>query len=87
MQHHSNVKAKVDECFKALSAITDIRIKSDLWKFYRVVSRCWIELDNEVIVCRARCKFTTTYQDLEKKLYESITVFEQHSILAYLIHA
>ena len=85
LTHYQN-KIKYERCFAEVSQIKDMRIKSTMWKFYNVLRKYWTEMDNEMIECRKRGKKTTKYQELEEKYYESIKVFDQHMIIAYLMY-
>jgi hypothetical protein len=85
LTHYQN-RAKYERCFAELQRLTDIRTKSTMWKFYNVMRKYWTEMDNEMVECRKRGKFTTRYQELEVKFTESITVFDQHMLIACLMY-
>ena len=83
--HHINNKHKADERFLQLQKL-DVVAKSKMWKFYRNVSRAWIELDKEYVNCRRIGRFSATYTTLEKEYYECITVFDQWILMAALMY-
>lgn len=83
--HHSQNHAKLEVCFEQLSRM-DIVAKSQMFKFYRNISKKWAEMDKEFVTCRRSSKLTAIYQKLETEFYESITVFEQWSIMAALMY-
>ena len=82
---HSQNNQKVDACFAQLQAM-DLVPKSKMWKFYRNVSKAWIELDSEFVNYRRTRHLTAKYDDLSKNLNECITVFEQWSVMAALMY-
>lgn len=84
-QRHAQNKQKVDNCFTQLTNMGTVQ-KSQMWKFYRNVSKAWVELDKEFVSCRRIKHFTPAYTDAEQNLDECIKVFEQYSIVAALMY-
>lgn len=82
---HQNNKQKADNCFTQLQSM-DMVPKSKMFKIYRNVSKAWVELDREFVECRRIKRITPKYTDLQHRLYECITVFEQWSIMAALTY-
>jgi hypothetical protein len=81
-RHDVNQK-KGNDCFAQLQSMAIVP-KSQMWKFYKNVSRSWVELDKEFVQCRRQNKISAKYESLEAVYYECITVFEQWSIMAAL---
>jgi hypothetical protein len=83
---HLQNKVKYERCFAELQQLTDMRTKSTMWKFYNNMRKYWTEMDIEMIECRKRGRKTTKYLELEQNFNESVTVFDQHMIIACLMY-
>jgi hypothetical protein len=83
--HHYSNHQKSLNCFAQLQTMGMIP-KSKMWQFYRNVSRAWVELDKEFVLCRRANKLTLKYTEMERTLDESIRVFEQYSLMAALTY-
>ena len=83
-RHDQNQKMG-NECFAQLQSMGMIP-KSKMWKFYRNVSRTWVEMDKEFVECRRTGRISAKYEPLEQMYYECIKVFEQWSLMAALTY-
>ena len=79
-------KTKLGELFKVVQTTSDIRARSELYKFYMNCKHAAIELSKEEVECRRLKKVTPKYTDLQAELEESIKVFEHWVILAKLMY-
>lgn len=69
-----------------VSSTKDIRARSDLYKMYQNCKKIYTELDQESVECRRMKRTTLRYTELEQKLNESITEFEQWITYAALLY-
>jgi hypothetical protein len=81
-EHH----IKMARLLAVISSTKDIRARSDLYKMYQNCKNIYIDLDKESVECRRTKRETVRYRELEQKLNESITEFEQWITYAALIY-
>lgn len=84
-QIHSLNHSKLNECFAQLQRM-DMVTKSKMFKFYRNVSKMWLEMDKEFVNCRRLKSITAKYTTLEQQYNEGIKIFEQWSLIAVLTY-
>lgn len=82
---HAQNHAKQQACFAQLQSLGLIP-KGKMFKFYRNVRLGWNELDKEYVNCRRMRKLTLKYTELTRAFEESVTVFEQYSLIAALTY-
>ena len=83
LERHAHNRDILQERFCQLKAM-GIVPKSKMFKFYKNARTAFTELDKEAVECRSTRKVTIKYTELEQKLYESITVFDQWAVMAAL---
>ena len=76
--------AQIEELFKILQSTTDIRAKSQLYKFYINCKYALVALDRESVECRRLKKVTLKYTELENSLKDCIHTFDQWVVMAAL---
>ena len=84
-QQHQAHLARLGQLLEVIHATKDMRARSTLFKFYRNCSDCYKELDREMVNCRRTRRVTPKYTELEARYKESITVFEQWTVMAKLM--
>jgi hypothetical protein len=77
-------KDQIEELFKILQSTTDIRAKSQLYKFYINCKYALVALDRESVECRRLKKVTPKYTELENSLKDCIHTFDQWVVMAAL---
>lgn len=82
LTHHDELAA----CLAALQQTSNMVTKSTLWKFYNNLRLAWVDLDNEMIMCRRLNKVTPKYKDLEAAFAEHYKNFEQWQVMASLMY-
>jgi len=82
----NNYAMKLTRLLAVVSSTNDIRARSDLFKIYTNCKAIYVELDKESVECRRTKRTTVKYTELEQKLNESITEFEQWITYAALIY-
>ena len=83
---HEQNHFKLVECFMTIRDLSDMTVKSSMWKLYMNCKRKWTELDNEFITCRKLRKITAAYTQIEAEYNDCITTFEQWHVIAVLSH-
>jgi hypothetical protein len=76
--------AKIEELFKIVQGTSDIRAKSQLYKFYSNCKHALVALDRESVECRRLKKVTSKYTELENNLKDCIHTFDQWVVMAAL---
>jgi histone H3/H4 len=77
---------KLADLFIVISSTKDIRARSDLFKMYQNCKKIYTELSKEAVECRRTHRKTVKYLELEQKLNESITEFEQWITFSKLLY-
>lgn len=77
-------KDQIEELFKILQSTTDMRAKSQLYKFYINCKYALVALDRESVECRRLKKVTPKYKELENILKDCIHTFDQWVVMAAL---
>ena len=77
---------KLDQLLSCVRGTSDMRARSDLFKMYTNCKKLYTQLDIALIECKRRGRITTEYQEIEQKLNESITEFEQWITFATLLY-
>jgi hypothetical protein len=77
---------KLEELFKVVQTTSDIRARSELYKFYMNCKHVVIAINKEEVECRRLKRVTPKYTDLQKELEESVKVFEHWVFLAKLMY-
>ena len=85
-QRHKANHDRLDQCLVVIQKSEDMRAKSALWKMYTNVRKTWVEMDQEMVLCRRSKRVTPKYTELESKLTAYIAEFEQWLTMAALIY-
>ena len=85
LERHAQNRAKQQECFLQLQSMSVVP-KSKMFKFYKNLSHAFTALDKEHVECRRIRKVTLKYTELTRAFEESVTVFEQYSLIAALTY-
>jgi hypothetical protein len=81
-----NYELELSNRLSQVTAISDMRARSQMWKVYKNCKDAYTELSKESVECRRKKHVSVKYTELEAKLNESINVFDQWVILATLIY-
>jgi hypothetical protein len=85
-KQHEDHWQLLEQCLDKLHAVDDIRARNTLWKFYNNCRKVWTEMDKEFVVCRRHNRITPKYTELEAKLRECVSEFDQWITMAALIY-
>jgi len=77
---------KFSEMLACISAVNDMRARSQLYKMYTNCRKIHTEMSQELVECRRRKKLTQKYTELETNLNLSISEFEQWTTFANLLY-
>lgn len=83
---HSHNYTKLNACLFTVKSLADIRSRSEMFKFYRVCSKVWTNMDNEFVKCRMQQRLTPRYETLEAEFNAAVVEFEQWSLIAALTY-
>ena len=82
---HLAHKHKLSTMLETVHGMQDIRARSELFKIYKNCSNVYTEMDKEMVNCRRTNRVTPKYTELEARYAESITIFEQWTVMATLM--
>jgi len=79
-------ESKLEELLLLVRTTKDMRARSQLFKMYTNCKSVYTEMSKELVECRRYQKVTHKYTELEQKLQENITNFEQWAMFATLLY-
>ena len=86
VQYSMDYESKLEELLLLVRTTKDMRARSQLFKMYANCKAVHTEMSKELVECRRYQKVTHKYTELEQKLQENITNFEQWAMFAALLY-
>ena len=85
MQHRNiDLGVKLSELRTRVKDCDNLIVRRDLAIMLDRAERLWTELDSELVVCRQKHRYTTTYNTVESKLAAQLETVSKWLVWAHL---